>query len=56
MIEMSLAEVAEAVGGRLTPDAAGTVTPFDDRAVLREVITGDIAGTGDGTPAGAARR
>jgi UDP-N-acetylmuramoyl-L-alanyl-D-glutamate--2,6-diaminopimelate ligase len=29
-------------------EVAGTVTPFDDRAVLREVITG--------TPAGAARR
>ena len=36
MIEMSLAEVAEAVGGRLTPDAAGTVAgkvTVDSRAV-----------------------
>jgi UDP-N-acetylmuramoyl-tripeptide--D-alanyl-D-alanine ligase len=36
VIEMSLAEVAEAVGGRLTPDAAGTVAgkvTVDSRAV-----------------------
>jgi UDP-N-acetylmuramoyl-L-alanyl-D-glutamate--2,6-diaminopimelate ligase len=33
-------------------EVAGTVTPFDDRAVLREVI----AGTSAGTPAGAAHR
>ncbi|ADB75871.1 UDP-N-acetylmuramoyl-tripeptide--D-alanyl-D-alanine ligase [Geodermatophilus obscurus DSM 43160] len=41
MIEMSLAEVAEAVGGRLTPDAAGTV-PGKVTVDSRAVAPGDL--------------
>jgi UDP-N-acetylmuramoyl-tripeptide--D-alanyl-D-alanine ligase len=41
VIEMSLAEVAEAVGGRLTPDAAGTV-PGKVTVDSRAVAPGDL--------------